>query len=55
MTLLKRVNIVQLADFRQPITEEQYDQVKLNDKIATALVRRANTVDLKAIAEKVRR
>lgn len=46
---------VSTTDLEHPVTPDQWDQVVLNDKIATALVRRANHVDLEKIAEKVRR
>ena len=41
---------VDLPDCQKPITPEQYDQMLINDKVAKALVCRADTLDLEAIA-----
>lgn len=50
---MKTENTVMHKDFRVPLTEDQYEKVLLNDQVAVGLVRRANDLDLKAIAEKV--
>lgn len=54
MIVRKTEGWVWLTDFQDPLTEDQYDQVVMNDEVARALVRRANTIDLETVAEKVR-
>lgn len=48
-------DIVTDHDFRYPVTEGQYEQSKYNDNVASGLVRLAHNLDLRAVAEKVRR
>jgi hypothetical protein len=50
----KRDGYVWSPDLREPVTEELWDQLSLNDEIALGLVRTANGVDLENIAEAVR-
>jgi hypothetical protein len=50
----KRDGLVICHDLEHPVTEETWNQVKLNDEIALGLVRTANGVDLEKIAEGVR-